>query len=51
MNYQYQYNGVAPWNTLIIWCDQHLAGRFYFHNETITFLDVGSYAWFKLRWG
>lgn len=56
----WQYNGVAPFNTLFEWCKNTLGsaqtpGRshmnWYCKNETIYFFDEEDYTMFVLRWG
>ena len=55
--YLWQYNGVAPWQEIVVWCMDNLyhGGHYepnWFTNnrETIYFTDEKEYAWFLLRW-
>lgn len=46
----WQYNGVAPWETLIKWCYENLQGPWRAERESIHFKDQSDYFWFILRW-
>ena len=57
MVYSWQYNGVAPWNDIVVWCMQNLYhGGHYEPNwytnkkETFYFKDENEYMLFLLRW-
>jgi hypothetical protein len=57
MIYSWQYNGVAPWNDIVVWCMQNLYhGGHYEPNwytnqkETFYFKDEKEYILFLLRW-
>ena len=48
----WQYNGVAPWHTIIAWCYEHLNKGDWGSNmtDTIWFLNEPAYTMFVLRW-
>lgn len=56
--YRWQYNGRAPWDDIIDWCQKNLyhggyyEPKWYTHNgyETIYFKDPREYTLFLLRW-
>jgi hypothetical protein len=57
MIYSWQYNGVAPWNDLVVWCIENLYhGGYYEPNwhtnqtDTFYFTDEKEYMLFLLRW-
>jgi hypothetical protein len=47
--YQWQYNGIAPWKTIINWCFDHIPDS-YNKSETIYFSSAEDYTLFLLRW-
>jgi len=48
--YQWQYNGVAPWKTIINWCNDHIPDSCTNRSETIYFSTARDYTLFLLRW-
>ena len=48
--YKWQYNGVAPWDEIIHWCQDHLWYCWNDGFDTIHFDDGGEYTAFLLRW-
>jgi hypothetical protein len=47
----WQYNGVAPWEEIMAWCDQHIGWENYFAPwETIYFRNDSDHTLFLLRW-
>ena len=48
----WQYNGVAPMQEILAWCEQCLNPLCWHHMgwETILFADDATYVMFKLRW-
>lgn len=50
LNLTWQYNGVAPFNDLLDWCDQHIE-TWSFQFETIFFYTEEEYTMFLLKWG
>ena len=50
MKWEWQYNGVAPWEDIVRWCYANLQGEWSAAWETIHFKSEGDYAWFVLRW-
>lgn len=46
----WQYNGSAPWESIIQWCYKNLQGEWRAEMETIHFKQQSDYAWFSLRW-
>jgi hypothetical protein len=49
-NHKWQYNGVAPWDEIVAWCDKNIKGYSYIQFETIWFSRQQDYNWFMLRW-
>jgi len=47
---KWQYNGVAPWDEIMAWCDTNVKGYSYIKFETIYFSREQDYNWFLLRW-
>jgi hypothetical protein len=57
MIYSWQYNGVAPWNDLVVWCignlyhGGHYEPNWYINQkDTFYFKDEKEYMLFLLRW-
>jgi hypothetical protein len=48
--YQWQYNGVAPFDEIAAWCKANLGGYGYIKYETIWFSKSEDYFLFMLRW-
>lgn len=47
----WQYNGAAPMDDIIDWCNKHISGEFMFNGfEKIIFLTDRSQVMFLLRW-
>ena len=47
---KWQYTGVAKFDEILIWCDQHLGNNFVWDWETIYFVTEQDRAFFLLRW-
>jgi len=49
---EWQYNGAAPMDEILSWCEQALAAHIYGYYgwETIYFFDQSSHVMFLLRW-
>jgi hypothetical protein len=57
MIYSWQYNGVASWDELLVWCMKNLYHGEYYktnwytnHRDTFYFTDEKEYMLFLLRW-
>ena len=50
MRWEWQYNGVAPWEDIVRWCYANLQGEWSAAWEIIHFKSEGDYAWFLLTW-
>lgn len=48
--YEWQYNGVAPFELIEAWCDKNIKGYSLIKYETIYFSRQQDYNWFMLRW-
>lgn len=55
--YTWQYNGMAPWHEIIIWCMEHLYNGGHYEpswstnmSDTFYFKDSKEYTLFLLRW-
>ena len=46
----WQYNGVAPMNDILFWCEEHLGNNWTWHWETIYFKYERDRTAFMLRW-
>ena len=46
----WQFNGVAPFDDVIVWCEQHLGNNYIWNFETIYFKSQQDHAFFLLRW-
>jgi len=47
----WQYNGIAPWRDIYIWCQEHFGTNFGTnHHETIYFNSEADQVLFLLRW-
>lgn len=47
----WQYNGVAPWDEITLWCKEHITNEWTARFETIFFYTEQDYTLFLLRWG
>lgn len=49
--HSWQYNGVAPWEEIVDWCNKTIPDNVYSNGfETLTFDDEKAYVLFLLRW-
>ena len=46
----WQYNGAAPFEELLDWCEQHFGDDWIWNFETIYFKHEKDLVFFKLRW-
>ena len=46
----WQYNGVAPFEELLVWCEQHFGDDWIWNFEIIYFKHQRDLAFFLLRW-
>jgi len=47
----WQYNGVAPWNDIVSWCNTMIPNDVWSNGcETLSFDNEAAYVWFLLRW-
>ena len=46
----WQFNGVAPFDDVIVWCEQHLGNNYIWNFDTIYFKSERDRAFFLLRW-
>lgn len=50
LNLTWQYNGCAPWDDIILWCQAHIINAWAFRFETIFFYTEEDYTMFLLKW-
>ena len=49
--YDWQYNGAAPFQEILEWCEEHIPNQYGYNGfKTIYFDNSGAYAYFLLRW-
>jgi TPR repeat protein len=44
------YDGAAPMDEIVAWCEQHLAGSYHYNNWETIYFTPQAHTFFLLRW-